>query len=102
MRVIIEAKSPKQVRCNKIVSLAAENRYNNSQRLLARNQNKAVGTQYQLRRTRAYVSCTFTNMVDTTAYDGDSKVKGPSGCGTELRNTHQVSERKYRCKPRLS
>ena len=100
MRVIIEAKSPKQVRCNKIVSLAAENRYNNSQGLLAlaRNQNKAVGTQFQLRRTRAYVSCTFTNMVDTTAYDGDSKAKGPSGCGTD----HQVSERNYRCAPRLS
>ena len=45
------------VRCNKKVSLAAENRYDNSQRLvLARNKTKAVGTQFQLRRTRAYVS----------------------------------------------
>ena len=90
MRVVIATRSPGRVRCNKEVSLAAENRHDNSQRLvIARNKTKAVGTQLQLRRTRAYFSCMFPNMLYAAAYDGKSKAKNASGSGTELRNNHQ-------------
>ena len=70
---------------NKKVLLAGQNRYDNSQQTwcFACTKNKAVGTQVQPHR-RAYA---FAKLLNTTAYDGDSK--GGPGSDIELGVTHQ-------------